>query len=201
MRLHFFKRILWIVVVATTLTRLVEATAIPASACLGALCTISDTKISRAIAVEQTKSLGGREYQHLGRGRSLRYKSFFPFKPSWAVAASLCYFWTEIENQVSNTAWMPEDNFLRDTLRLHMPMYDESGPGGFDLIFEVISFDGPVSRQLASEIATTMMGYTLRGFCGFFNAWLRQAPGRRPIWIVFRLGDLKEPRPRSATAL
>lgn len=197
MRLYFFKRMLWIVVGASTLTRLVEATAIPASACLGALCTFSDTKVSRADAVEQTKSLGGREYQHLGRGRILRYKSFFPFKPSWAVAFSLCYFWTEIQNQVSNTAWMPEDNFLRDTLRLHMP---EAGPGGFDLIFEVISFDGPVSRQLASEIATTMMGYTLRGFCGFFNAWLRQAPGRRPIWIIFRLGEVKEPRLMSTTA-
>lgn len=104
MRLHFFERILWIVVVASTLTRLVEATAIPACACLGALCTISDTKVSGAIAVEQIKPLSGREYQHLGRGRSLRYKSFFPFKPSWEVALSLCYFWTEIQNQVSNTA-------------------------------------------------------------------------------------------------
>lgn len=200
MRYHFYNRMLSIIVFASTLTGHFQATAIPASNCLESPCTTIDIKVSGAIAVEQTKSLGRRGFQYLGGGRSLRYKSFFPLKPSWAVAFSLCYFWAEIENQVSNAAWMPEDNFLRDTLRLHMPIQDEAGHGRLDLIFEVVSFDGPVSRQLASEIATTMMGYTLQGFCGFFNAWLRQAPGREPIWIIFRLGRLQEPRALSATA-
>lgn len=56
---------------------------------------------------------------------------------------------------------------------------------GLDLVFEVISFHERISRQFVSEIVTARMGYTLRGLCGVFNAWLRQAPGRRPICADF----------------
>lgn len=57
-----------------------------------------------------------------------------------------------------------------------------------DLVFEVVSFEGPVSRELVKHVATVMMGYTLRGFCGFFNAWVRRRPDNGGVWIVLRVG-------------
>lgn len=83
---------------------------------------------------------------------------------------------------------MPDNQFLRDTFKLHMPLGDE-----LDLVFEVLSLDGSViTRALVQEIAATMVQYSLRGFTGIFNAMLRQGPGRRPIGIFLRIKSNKD---------
>lgn len=154
--------------------------------------------LPRAAAIQGKPDLHERrlQYQQLGGGRVLHYKTFIPVQPSFPAALSLCYFWTEVAYQVSRMDWMPDDQFLGDTFRLHMPALSEARPGVLDLVFEVFSFDGPVSRELVSNIAAVMMEYCLRGFCGFFNAFLRQAPSRGPIWILFRLEGLAGRIPR-----
>lgn len=47
----------------------------------------------------------------------------------------------------------------------------KAGPrgDGLDLLFEVISFAGPLRRELVAAIATTIMGYSARGICGVFQ--------------------------------
>ncbi|KAL8895611.1 MAG: hypothetical protein Q9207_008095 [Kuettlingeria erythrocarpa] len=159
--------------------------------------------LPRADAIEEKQGLHERRlrYQQLGGGRELHYNTFLPIAPSFSGALSLCYFWTEVAYQVSRTDWMPDDQFLGDTFRLRMPASDEAMPGVLDLVFEVFSFDGPVSRELVVSIAAAMMEYCLRGFCGFFNAFLRQAPSRGPIWILFRLQGLPEYRAGVAPAV
>jgi len=128
-------------------------------------------------------------YQYLGDGFRLTYKTFTPFPPNWPVALTLSMFWTEIAIQISNVAWMPDDQFGGNTFKLRMPLGQDAL---MDLVFEVVSFEGPVSRELVVRVATAMMGYTLRGSCGVFNAWLRQRGGRGGIWIVLRLRGLAE---------
>lgn len=83
---------------------------------------------------------------------------------------------------------MPDDQFLRDAFKLHMPL-----EGGFDLVFEVMSVDGTViTRELVREITATMVQYSLRGFAGTFNAVLRQGTGQLPICVALRLNGFVE---------
>ena len=104
----------------------------------------------------------------------------------------LCHFWSEIALQVSNKAWMPDDNFQSKMFSLHMPL-KPGDPGGqvLDLSFEVFSTTGPVTRELVSAVAVTMMEQTLRGFCGAFNARLAQE-GVETFFIIMRVKGLAE---------
>ena len=131
-------------------------------------------------------------YQYLGQGMHLYYKTFLPFDTSWGVALRLSMFWSEIAIQIANRAWMPDDQFLDHTFMLQMPLGAGATYGAASLVLEVINLEGPVSRELVAEIAAAMMEYTLRGFCGLFNAWLtRWIPGEG-IWIVLRLKGASE---------
>lgn len=125
-------------------------------------------------------------HQYIGDGFTLTYKTFTPFFPTWPAALTLSIFWTEIAIQIANPAWMPDDQFDGNTFRLRMPL------GGLELVFEVLSFEGPVSRELVKVVATAMMGYTIRGFCGVFNACIRRRPDSGGVWIVLRMKGLAE---------
>ena len=133
-----------------------------------------------------------RGFHNLGNGMTFHYNTFSTFEPNWLAALSLSYFWSEIALQVSNTAWMPDDNFLDNTLGLRMSFGGGAYSGGADLVFEDINFEWPVSRDLVKLIAVSMMEYTLKGFCGMFNASLSRGLGTGPIWVVLRLKGLSE---------
>ena len=87
---------------------------------------------------------------------------------------------------------MPDDNFQSKMFSLHMPL-KPGDPGGqvLDLSFEVFSTTGPVTRELVSAVAVTMMEQTLRGFCGAFNARLAQE-GVETFFIIMRVKGLAE---------
>lgn len=55
------------------------------------------------------------------------------------------------------------------------------------LVFEVISVGGVVTRPLVKIVAAAMMEYTLRGFCGIFNAVMRRRGEGGAVWIVLRV--------------
>ena len=128
--------------------------------------------------------------QQLGDGWIIQYKKFAPFKPSWFMALSLGYFWTGITTQVADRLSMPDDRFLKNTFALHMPLDPIQPLQGPDMLLEIIRFDRPVSRELVLAVAAVMTKYTMRGFCGVFNARLSQGPGTTPIWIVFKVRGL-----------
>ncbi|KAL8687359.1 MAG: hypothetical protein Q9218_006444 [Villophora microphyllina] len=133
-------------------------------------------------------------HQYIGQGWHVRYKVFTPFGRSQQAALGLCLFWTNIALQVTNTAWMPDDQFLHNTFKLKMALGDEMTGIPLTLVLEVFNFDGPVPRQLVKEVAAAMMGYTLRGFYGTFNAWLSQGPGRDGYWITLTIQGLEDLR-------
>lgn len=72
---------------------------------------------------------------------------------------------------------MPDNQFLGNTFALHMPLAPDPTGQALDLLFEVISFDGPVQRELVLAVAVMMMEYSMRGFCGIFNARMSRGPG------------------------
>ena len=168
--------------------------AIPVSSSLQPALTEYGLPSPTIVAVPDGSSLRSRThgYQHLGQGWHLYYKTFLPFDTSWGVALRLSMFWSEIAIQVSNRAWMPDDQFLDHSFMLHMPLGAGATYGAAHLVFEVISLEGPVSRELVAQIAAAMMEYTLRGFCGLFNAWLTRGRPGDGIWIVLRLKGRSE---------
>ena len=87
---------------------------------------------------------------------------------------------------------MPDDQFQDHTFMLQMPLGAGASHGAAYLVFEVINLEGPVSRELVTGIAAAMMEYTLRGFCGLFNAWLTRGRPGEEIWVVLRLRGASE---------
>ena len=88
---------------------------------------------------------------------------------------------------------MPDDNFQSKILSLHMPLEpgDPEIDQVLDLSFEIFSAAGPVTREVVSAVALTMMEHTLRGFCGPFNARLAQE-GVETYFIILRVKGLAE---------
>ena len=127
-----------------------------------------------------------RGIHHLPHGWTVQFQTFDVFTPSWTVALSLSEFWSEIATQVSNQNWMPDDQFQRNRIALHMPIPPGQYGQPLDLIFEVFNLDAPVTRDLVQMVAVYMMRVTLKGFCGVFNARLTNRDGEA-FWIILRL--------------
>jgi len=58
-----------------------------------------------------------------------------------------------------------------------------------DLVFEVVSFEGPVSRALVKHVATVMMGYTEGDLGGGLMRGSGGVGGGGGVWIVLRIGE------------
>ena len=116
----------------------------------------------------------------------LHYHAFTSFAPSWNVALSLSYFWAQMAIQLSS---LDEERFQRNTFAMHMPLGSDGNNMGLGLQLEVFNMYGPVQRELMLAIASTMMGYTMRGFTGVFNARLSRGPGTA-IWVTLRVTGL-----------
>ena len=131
--------------------------------------------------------------QNLPDGWVLHFHTFSPFAPSRLVALMLSHFWSEMALQLSNKAWMPDDQFQSKELSLHMPLQPGDPEYGqmLDLSFEIFSTAGPVTRKVASAVAVTMMERTLRGFYGSFNARLAKE-GVETYFIIMRVKGLSE---------
>ncbi|MCJ1455487.1 hypothetical protein MMC28_005842 [Mycoblastus sanguinarius] len=117
----------------------------------------------------------------------LCYHVFEPFAPSWQTALALCNYWTDVALTVSG---MEDNQFQNHVLAMHEPLGTEMG---LALQVEVFSMDGsPVSREFMLAVATTMMGYTMRGFHGIFNARLSRGTGtqRTTLWVTMRITGL-----------
>lgn len=67
------------------------------------------------------------------------------------------------------------------TFKLKMPLE------GVTLVFEMISVGGVVTRDFVKDVTAAMMEYTLRGFCGVFNAVMRRTGEGGAVWIVLRV--------------
>ncbi|KAI4232028.1 MAG: hypothetical protein LQ352_008370, partial [Teloschistes flavicans] len=139
-------------------------------------------------------SLERRVFGHhsLGWGRDLHFKVFFPFKISWHVASALEAYWNEVRMQVTNTALTPDNLFQDEHFKLHMLLQDGEAGAQVKLILEIFNLDGPVTREFVEYITVMMMEYTSRGFCGVFNAWMREEASSKGIWIVLRATGLQE---------
>lgn len=119
----------------------------------------------------------------------LHYHEFTSFTRSWNAAFSLGYFWTRMAIQLSS---LEEERFQRNTVAMHMPLGVDGNDMGLGLQLEVFNMYGPVSRELMLAIVSTMMGYTMRGFTGVFNARLSRGPGTA-IWVTLRVTGLTRP--------
>ena len=185
----FFLILLWSLVVNLCDTLVVEALAVSKSINLQSSFSSPSLSSSPTASSLDPNILPIRtiRFQNLGRNSVLRYQSFTPFGVSWRIAFYLTIFWSEIATQVSNIAWMPEDQFLSHAFKLHMRLGQEN-----DLVFEVINFEGLVTRKLVAEIAGAMMEYCMRGFCGVFNAWMGDRGHwgvAKGVWIVLRVAE------------
>ena len=153
-----------------------------------------DSSISRGtIIYHQDSTLEKRErgIYHLEHGWVVRFQTFAAFAPSWAAALGLSIFWSEIATQVSNQIWMPDDQFLRNSFSLHMPIPPGRYGQPLDLIFEVFNLNTPVTREFVHMVALYMMGVTLKGFCGIFHAQVSTTAGDT-FWIILRVKGLSE---------
>lgn len=108
----------------------------------------------------------------------LRYRAFTVFNPSMRTAAALGFFWTKILWQAFS---LPDSAFTSP----HIALVTNG------LRFDIFnSGEGNVPRALMVEVAQAMVEYSIRGFCGTFNArvdgWNR---GRGVFWISFGLVD------------
>lgn len=86
---------------------------------------------------------------------------------------------------------MPDDQFLGNRFSLHMPIPPGRYGQPLDLIFEVFNLDAPVTREIVHTVAVYMMGVTLKGLCGIFNARLGRMAGET-FWIILRVKGLPE---------
>lgn len=106
---------------------------------------------------------------------------FFPqaFAPDWSTASWLADFWFKLAIRLPD---VPEDYFLDRVLRFHsgplrLEVFDASGGGGY------------IPREFIHALASAMVGYTERGFCGMFNARVSGTGNGVGVklWITFRV--------------
>jgi len=184
-RMYFIRSKLWLLGLIHLLLLLFTpaAKAVPVRSSLPFSYTEDEATSRRMVTTVQLDPIQRRslKFSYLGGGWNLQYKTFNPFADSWRTAANLHHFWTQIAIHVLNQNQLPDSLFHENTFALHMPIKAGLRGDGLDLLFEVISFAGPIRREFVAAIATTMMEYFTRGFCGVFNARLSQGPGTAAI--------------------
>lgn len=187
---------LWLLILINLLLLVFAPTAkaVPVSSSLALYQTEDEATIRRTVTTVQKDpiQIRGLQFSYLGGGWNLYYKTFTPFAHTWRTAASLNYFWSQIAIQVLNKQWLPDDLFHEDTFALHMPVKAGLRDDGLDLLFEVISFAGPIHRDFVAAIAIAMREPSARGFCGVFNARLTQGSGTAAIWITLTVRGLAQ---------
>lgn len=87
---------------------------------------------------------------------------------------------------------MPDDLFQDKHLQFHVPLGDGEPGARIKLLSEIINMDGPVTREFVKYVAEMMTVYSSRGFCGFFQAWLKEKSSSKGIWIILRSTGLQE---------
>jgi len=195
-RMYFFRSKLWLLGLIHLLLLLFTpaAKAVPVRSSLPFSHTEDEATPPRMMTHVQKDPIQtrGLKFSYLGGGRNLQYKTFTPFADSWRTAANLHHFWTQIAIHVLNQNQLPDSLFHENTFALHTPIKAGLRGDGLDLLFEVISFAGPIRREFVAAIATTMMEYSTRGFCGVFKARLTQGPGTAAIWITLTVRGLAQ---------
>lgn len=100
------------------------------------------------------------------------------------MASSLANFWFQLGLQLVDT---PDHYFSQKALIF------ESGPLRLQL-FDSGSEGGGIPRAVVVALASAMVGYTERGFCGMFNARISDrgnggggASAAVKLWITFRI--------------
>lgn len=132
----------------------------------------------------------GIHVQELSSNFILHYQIFQTFAPDWTTASRLATFWYNLGIQLPD---VPDHLFLDNVLRFR------SGPLSLEL-FDASGGAGGIPREFILALASAMVGYTERGFCGMFNARVSSrgdavggASAGVKLWITFRIvGGLGE---------
>ena len=107
-------------------------------------------------------------------GWTVQYVTFKATTRASRSSAKLAYFWTYL---LANALTAPEYTFNKQWV-----VFREGR-----LCLELFNLDGPVPKEIVTELANAMITYTARGFCGLFNARI-SAPGHT-VWASVYVED------------
>ena len=109
-------------------------------------------------------------------GWTVHYRTFRATARASRSFSNLAYFWAYLLAKALST---PDSAFDKSWVTFEQNQ----------LYLELFNLDGPIPKEVVTELATVMMTYTARGFCGLFNAKI-SAPGYT-IWASMYIKDGK----------